>query len=618
MWYDGNNAIEELGVNFTPEEYNFNKTDVNGFISNVKERNLLPFDNLQVYYWDDYWDFSGFQTTNTSISCYRFDYTKTPECFKENLKNFVLISIIENRKKIVGVNEDFRAMCKFLSFCVEHGILEVKYIEAAHVKEWVESYPDEVSERYRSSLVGSVRLFCENYEANFTQVFSKEFYRDINAIVDGTLIKAEFENARTSDIPSDYFDRTLTAAITTIDDEEAPIYYRALSCMLLMESQVGLRTGELFNLKLGCVKPITISTGDTTYYVEYDTWKRHHGTRRSSKEISYVNNHFKKGYDSIIELSKKKREDLKSDCLFVESKNGKATIFPVSPANVFPYMNNLFEYYNRYFQTIYSTPQDREGLSCIKLPKNREQPERYLLRPTLTQFRVHVCSELYTKGCPIEYIEKFMSHLSAEMSYYYVRPQNSVQENFEESTRVLREMVSKESIPIGPEKGLIDKIDKFIAENNFSVEKDLEAICAKLAEKIPIRIKSGGVCIKSSRFRECSKDAVTDEFYCAYNVCPNIYTFYYMADISYSQIKNLCEAIKINRERGCIKQVQKNVNMVQSIVRNKLEPQIAELKRVIEEKGLSYVLERHPQMIDIVVNLDSIQKEIEEWKFMIA
>ena len=78
----------------------------------------------------------------------------------------------------------------------------------------------------------------------------------------------------------------------------------------------------------------------------------------------------------------------------------------------------------------------------------------------------------------------------------------------------------------------------------------------------------------------------------------------------------MVEAININREKGCIKQVQKNVNMVHSIVRNKLEPQVAELKRVINEKGLNYVLEKHPQLIDIIANLDDVQKEISEWKLM--
>ena len=603
-------------MNFTPEEYDFDKTDANGFIANVQERNLLPFDKIQVYYWDDNWDFSKYRTTNISISYFRFDFTNVPSCFKKDLKNFILISIIENRKKITRIYADLKNISSFMLFCVEHGIIEVKNFEPSYIKDWLNNYFENISERYRSSLIGSIISFCECYESNFGQIFSNEFYNILVEMVDVNLLKAELENSKTSDIPSDYFDKMLAAAITTIDDVHAPVYYRALSCMILMESQVGLRTGELFALKVGCVKPITISTGDTAYYVEYDTWKRHHGTSRSSKEISYVNEYFKKGYDAIISLSEKTRCDLNIEYLFVESLSGKATSFPVNPGNVSVHLDNLFEYYNRYFQTIYATPQNNSSLCCRMISKNNEK--KYLLRPVITQFRVHVCSDLHAKGCPIEYIEKFMSHLSSEMSYYYVRPRNSVQENMEESTRILRELVTKEAIPIGTDKGLMSKIDEFIEENHFSIEKDLESICEKLSEQIPIRIKSGGVCIKSSQFRECSKDAQTDEFYCAYNVCPNIYTFYYMADLSYLQIKDLCEAIEINRNRGCTKQVQKNVNMIHSIVNNKLEPQIAELEKIIDEKGLNYVLERHPQMIDIVANLGDVHKEIEKWKSMIA
>ena len=92
-----------MGVNFTPEEYDFDKTDANGFIANVQERNLLPFDKIQVYYWDDNWDFSRYRATNIAISYFRFDFTNVPSCFKEDLKNFILISIVENRKKITQI-----------------------------------------------------------------------------------------------------------------------------------------------------------------------------------------------------------------------------------------------------------------------------------------------------------------------------------------------------------------------------------------------------------------------------------------------------------------------------------------------------------------------------------
>ena len=58
-----------------------------------------------------------------------------------------------------------------------------------------------------------------------------------------------------------------------------------------------------------------------------------------------------------------------------------------------------------------------------------------------------------------------MSHLSSEMAGYYVRPKNSIQENMDASLRVFKEMVTKDAVPIGADKGLVAKIDEFISEN---------------------------------------------------------------------------------------------------------------------------------------------------------
>ena len=235
---------------------------------------------------------------------------------------------------------------------------------------------------------------------------------------------------------------------------------------------------------------------------------------------------------------------------------------------------------------------------------------------SFTQMRVHVCTELYRKGCPLEYIEKFMSHLSAEMTGYYIRPRNTVQENLAESTKILKDIVTKEALPIGPTKGLVEKIDEFIKNNNYNIERDIDEICKKLAERIPIRVKTGGVCIKSSRFRECAKDSATNEFYCAYGVCPNICTFYYMADISYRQAKELVENIECNKSRGCIKQAQKSLNMLNTLLNQKLIPQIGQLKDSINKRGASSVIEKHPNMEYLIINLDSVEKEIEKWRLL--
>ena len=177
----------------------------------------------------------------------------------------------------------------------------------------------------------------------------------------------------------------------------------------------------------------------------------------------------------------------------------------------------------------------------------------------------------------------------------------------------MQEVVSGKTKILGDNKGLSDNINEFINANHFNVATDLDEICKILAKKIPIRQKTGGVCIKSSQLRECSMDAKTNEFYCAYGVCPNIVHFYYYADITYRQCKELQETININRARGHMRQVEKETNMLYNIAKTRLLPELEDLKSVIERDGFESVYEMHPEVQPIVENMDTIEKEAITW-----
>ena len=134
-------------------------------------------------------------------------------------------------------------------------------------------------------------------------------------------------------------------------------------------------------------------------------------------------------------------------------------------------------------------------------------------------------------------------------------------------------------------KTFTEKIHEFIKKNNYNIDTDVNAIADKLLYQIPIRSKTGGVCIKSSKFRECSNDSMTNEFYCAYGVCPNIFHFYYMANISYRQSKELFENIELSKKRNHLRQAEKECNMLNTIVSQKLLPELDELISVVNQKG---------------------------------
>lgn len=366
MGYDENKVLEDTSASFIQDDNKLITMDANKFLANVKEHNLLPFDDLSIHYNDDFWDFEGITKANLDTSNFRFDFSRTDVRFRDELKGYVLISIVEGRLSLAIINRHFRAITKFLDFCAEKGASTVADIQALYAVEWISKADTTGSERYKYLRGGAVLAFYTYYNVYIQDIFGKNHFDTLRNSFDKQLLKAEFENNKTPNIPDDYFDQIVAAAIHTIDDEEAHPFYRALSCMLLMESQVGLRTGELFALKVGCVHPVTISTGDTAYFLEYETWKKHRGICAISKEITYVNELFKKGYDSIVQISDDTRREKNVDYLFVESLNESRMRFPVTPNKGASLMKSLFKYYNKYFPTIFECPPSRYEVIMFK------------------------------------------------------------------------------------------------------------------------------------------------------------------------------------------------------------------------------------------------------------
>lgn len=209
-----------------------------------------------------------------------------------------------------------------------------------------------------------------------------------------------------------------------------------------------------------------------------------------------------------------------------------------------------------------------------------------------------------------------MGHLSNEMAGYYVRvnPYNT-QEDINYARDVFKKVVCNEVTILGPDaENFKSLIDLFIQENRYQIERDMDAILSMLTAKMPVRQKTGGVCIRSSAIRECSKDAMTNEFYCAYGVCPNIYHFFYMANVSYRQAQELLEGLQLNKKRGFMRQAYKEALMLRSVAAQKLIPELAELQKELRRKNADRLIKEYPDLEYIVNNIGTIQEAAEQWK----
>ena len=589
--------------------------DFQEFINNIKRKNLLPFPDIKVYFHDDKWDLSGITNANLSTASFIFDFTKVNYLYREDLKVFILYSCLTDRIGINATKAHFVTLCDFFNYAVSNNIYALSDFDSNVISSYFKT-KNKSSERYKNSMKTHIENFFLYYNVHFENIFGNAIFEVLSSVTSFSVVSAEAIDAKSKDIPTDYYNHFLSASIKLMNNENEPTFYRGMAAMMIIESQIALRTGELFALEINTLEEIPIYTGEKVFLLTYKTWKNHRGTNAVTTAKTYVNQLTHKAYEFLVQLYKEKRENLNVSYLYLGIKPHARTepIFPVSPSQANAYIKNYFKYLNKYFRTIYNEPADKNAALHRVRISYKNKNTKYLEYPTIAQFRVHMCTELYYKGVPLEYIELFMSHLSSTMMGYYCRPKNDPQENMDLALNILEKIVTKKALPIGATKDLPAKIDAWIKENNYNIKADLKQICRELAEKIPIRAKLGGYCIKSSQFRECSNDAETNEFYCAYGVCPNIFTFFFNVDVSYTKAKELHDLIQINIAQGHTKQAQKHKNMLKTIIESRLLPELEQLKARIEQDGVDTILEEYPQLTEILINLEKTEKEIQLWK----
>lgn len=602
-----------------PENTTVNTGSLSSFIESVKRANKLPINIGEIYYSDDIWDFSPYVVLNIGKHSLRISFSNVEQPFKDELKNYTLIKILENREKIQTIRGRVLELRKFFNYMSSKHVFNIDEITLEMIKSYLSLRRKEKNELGIFEIKQTLKSFYMAYSANFHDILTDK-HLNLFSERNVKLLNALRHQNKTPDIPQGYFDRFLSTCIQMMNNETLHVDYRAIACLLIMASQTGIRINELLNLSVNALKTITIFNGEESNYLTYNTWKRENGNNVSSTETTYINPVAKAAFTTLRELHKEKRARLKQNFLYMGSSNRDTE--DEFPLDYDKFMRDEQKFYiqmNVFFPTLNLAKEDYPELTTKKstfkvdFTGTLTEKIRTITCPSHIQFRVHCCTELYRQGVPLQYIQRFMGHLSHEMKGYYVRPKDEKQENAEFSNAILKDIVSGNAKLIGGDKGLQEKINQFIDENGFSVEKDIDTICDRLSEKIPIRQKTGGVCIKSSQLRDCSIDAKTNDFYCAYGVCPNIFHFYYMIDISYRKAKELEESINLNIERGHTKQAQKELNMLKTIATQQLTPEIEELKKTIEKRGLSQVYMDHPEVQPIVENLDSIEKEITVW-----
>lgn len=208
-----------------------------------------------------------------------------------------------------------------------------------------------------------------------------------------------------------------------------------------------------------------------------------------------------------------------------------------------------------------------------------------------------------------------MGHLSEYMMGYYVRPKDTHQEDIAYSEKILQQVVGEEYLNLlGGDNGkeLKVRIKEFIAAKHLNVMTSPKEIIDAYGSTLVVRGKRGGVCIKTS-IMPCAKDKRTNALYCSYNLCPNLFHLFYMADSSYADFQTLQTTYTAAKEQDHLREAEKELHKLHDLCTHILLPELDELENEIARKGVPHIKDHYPNLLHIIENYDEIRKEIATW-----
>lgn len=589
------------GITWTiDKEFHFGIENAKYIETLINDVKYLPIEYGEILFTDNKWDFRPYyryKKSNTSV----FSFSKIPKEYLIISKFFVLLTMLNSENSLSTLNRRLSDIKRFLTYLKTLNIISLDYVYTDTIINFLNANTNH-SAQTKSMTYIAIEDFFKFVKANYSYKLNIDFSIFDEKSKYYEISRQTRDNKKTPNIPREYYNKLLSLLLKSMRDSNLPYKYRSIACIYVILSQTGLRIEEILSLETNSIKSIKLKNIDSiAYYFDYKDFKSSNSDSEFIIGKIFVNELTKEAFETLVELRKNRPNSINNEFIYIPDTKHLPASHNFSRSNFLSFLYNYAE-----FAKGDTSPYDQ--LSVVNNYGNS------VIAPTTKQFRVHVCTELYERNVPLLYIQKYMTHLSDDMQGYYVRPKTQKQEDVEYSNKLLKEIITNQALLLGNDsKQIKENIDNFIKENNFRIEKDLDTIIESLSGKFVIRCKRGGVCVKTS-IRECSQDARTNEMLCAYNLCPNLFHLYYMADTSYEDFISTQKTFEYNKKHGFKLQASKELNKIKHICTKRLEPEMEDLKRRISAKGINEILENYPELSDIVNNFDNIMEEIDLWK----
>lgn len=426
--------------------------------------------------------------------------------------------------------------------------------------------------------------------------------------------RTETDSDKIPNIPEEYYQIIIRKAVEVMNDETQSLRSRMTAGAIVVLSQTGLRRQDLAGIKITDLKEKRLPVSDVTCnYLHFQS-------RKPSKAHSALLE-----FDIIASPlcvdAINKMIQVRTDCefafepyLYVLPSSGKSSSrYPVTGERL------ELEYKRFFYDYLFDeTQREWDGIHKSVFVANNSKNNRVRVTmnvPTISQFRVHLATALYNNGISLTYIQRYLGHLSEYMLGYYVRKKDNSVENSAYAERIVQKIAGEKETPLGNMgEALRDNLVRFVEDGNYNVKTDAAQVLKDLGERLVIREKGPGLCCIKTSIIPCKNDARTNEILCAYGMCPNIFHFYDMLNVTYMQFHALQETYQENLDNGFARAAQKELNKLKDFIRRRLMPELKELGRVLEKTSIDDFCAEHPDLAMFARNYDQIIEEVKQWE----
>lgn len=561
----------------------------------IFQSNLLDFlnhesiiiNNNPINIKDDIWDLSNVELNGKLPNNYIFSFDKIKDSRKSLIKIYMINRFLEKGIYITTNKRCLMSANNILTYF--EGIGEtIQTLRVEDIKEYITKNKN-LSIRTISQYKLEIKDFLEFY----SQIFNFKLDEEIDQFLDERDIvgsKTELKNNKTL-LPSHEFMKNFVELLEKDFDNETDQIKLSLLGLLIIVTQTGIRLSELFILRKDALVKHPIVGKDSYSLFYYST--KNKGTLSNTLVETTAN------YLVVKVIFKLRDYNTKNENLVDDFIN----------ANLLNKFKN--EFCTKYADELNIKYVNHHNLSSkVKVSSNN-----YIYVPTFKQFRVYFSTDLSRRGVNDIIIAKFLNHTDPKMWGYYTRSPYEIQENTDFTKFKLEEILMKDLKILGPRGNEYNRIlVDYKKDIDIKVKDNLEGIIKNIVQNIPIRQKLGGFCMKPNPNRECVTDAETDEFYCAFQMCPNQCHTVLDIDYHYNQYNNFKTIIETNMKNGFINSAQKEIFKITNLVNTKLKPELNEIKCILSTLTQFEIQEKFNNLSFYFDNFMEIEKEITKWE----